>query len=291
MLSDLPFGPAVMAALTEAGIEPEVFIPEYGRNQFEITHAPCAGLVAADRASVIREVIREIARLQGFRASFSPKTAVAGVGNGVHIHWSLQDQAGKPVMFDATMPGRLSAIGGAFAAGVIRHLPALVALTAPSPISALRLKPHNWSASYTWLGERDREASIRICPTFEASGKDPAKQFNLEFRAADATASPHLSLGAIVRAGLEGIRAKLHAPAIVYGDPDAMTDAEREKLGLQRLPASLEAALTALSADSVVSGWFDPVFHQAYTATKRMELKLAEGMDLDAQCARYAEIY
>jgi glutamine synthetase len=286
-----PFGPAVMAALAEAGVLPEVFIPEYGRNQFEITHAPAPALAAADRSVAMREIIREIARNLGFRASFAPKTAVAGVGNGVHIHYSFKDRDGKPATFDASQPGRVSKIAGAFTAGVIRHLPALCALTAPSPISYLRLKPHNWSSSYTWLGERDRESTIRICPTFEAGGKDPAKQFNLEYRAADGCASPHLSLGAIVRAGLEGIRAKLPAPPIFDGDPEALSDGEREKLGLRRLPTSLEAAIQAFEADKTVSGWFDATFRQAYTATKRMELKLVDGMDPGTQCQRYAEIY
>lgn len=286
-----PFGPAVIAALTAAGIEPEVFIPEFGRNQFEITYAPAPALIAADRAVATREIIREIARLQGFRASFAPKTAVAGVGNGVHIHFSLNDRSGRQATFDPTEPGRVSKLAGAFTAGILRHMPALVALTAPAPISYLRLKPHNWSSSYTWLGERDREASIRICSTYEAGGKDPAKQFNLEYRAADGCASPHLSLGAIIRAGLAGIRDKLASPPIFDGDPTLLDQGERDRLGLRRLPTTLAEALEAFAADSVVAGWFDPVFRQAFAATKRLELKLCEPLDGDAQCARYAEAY
>ncbi len=286
-----PFGPAVVAALTAAGAEPEVFIPEYGRNQFEITSAPAPALVAADRAAAIREIIREVARLQGFRASFAPKTAVAGVGNGVHIHWSLKDRNGAQATFDAREPGRVSKIAGAFTAGILRHLPALVALTCPSPISYLRLKPHNWSSSYTWLGERDRESTVRICPTYDAGGRDPGKQFNLEYRAADGCASPHLSMGAMIRAGLEGIRARLVTPPIVDGDPTLMSASELSRLGLVRLPETLDAALQAFEADKVVSGWFEPTFRQAFTAVKRMELKLVEGMDGDTQCARYAEVY
>ena len=286
-----PFGPAVMAALMAAGVEPEVFIPEYGRNQFEVTHAPAPALAAADRSVATREIIREIARLQGFRASFAPKTAVAGVGNGVHIHFSLRDGDGRPVTFDAGEPGRISKTAGAFTAGIMRHLPALVALTAPSPISYLRLKPHNWSSSYTWLGERDRESTIRICPTYDAGGRDPSKQFNLEYRAADGCASPHLSLGVMVRAGLEGVRAGLPTPPIYDGDPSLLGESELERLGLRRLPTSLEAALAAFEADEVVSGWFDTTFRQAYLATKRMEIRLVEGMDAEEQCRRYAEVY
>ena len=115
--------------------------------------------------------------------------------------------------------------------------------------------------------------------------------FALRYRAADGCASPHLSIGAIVRAGLEGIRADLPTPPIYDGDPTLLSDAELEKHGLRRLPTSLEAALQAFEGDATVSGWFDATFRQAYTSTKRAELKLVEGMDPDTQCQRYAEVY
>jgi glutamine synthetase len=286
-----PFGPDVMATLTQAGIEPEIFVAEYGRDQFEITTPPVDGLVAADRAVVIREVIREIARLRGWRASFAPKTAVDGVGNGVHMHFSFKGKGGAATAYDAQGPGRMSALAGAFAAGVLRHLPALIAFTAPSPHSGLRLKPHNWSSSYTWLGERDRESSLRICPVVTMGGKDPARQYNMEFRAADATASPHLSLAVLIRAGLEGIRQKLPAPLIFSGDPEALSASEREKLSLHRLPDRLEDALTCLLADKTVCGWFAPVALETYVGMKRMELKLSAGLDSDGLCQRYATVY
>ena len=286
-----PFGPDIVAALSQAGVEPEVFVAEYGRDQFEITTPPVAGLAAADRAVVIREVIREIAMRQGWRASFAPKTAVEGVGNGVHIHFSFAGPNGKPAAYDAKAPGGMSKLAGAFAAGVLKHLPALIAFTASSPISGLRLKPHNWSSSYTWLGERDRESSLRICPTVTIGGKDPAKQYNIEFRAADATASPHLSLAVLIMAGLEGIRSKLPAPPIFSGDPEALSDGERTRLGLQRLPDTLDAALDCLAADKTVCDWFAPVALETYIGMKRMELKLGEGQTPDALCKRYAFIY
>jgi glutamine synthetase len=68
------------------------------------------------------------------------------------------------VLHDDARPGQLSAIGGSFAAGVLRQLPALCALTAPSVISAARLVPHRWSAGFRTLGIQNREAAVRICP-------------------------------------------------------------------------------------------------------------------------------
>ncbi len=214
-----PFGPALMAALGDAGVEPEVFIAEYGKDQFEITLAPAPGLEAADRAVLLRETVRELSRNRGWRSSFAPKTAVDGVGNGVHIHFSFRNADGAAAAYDASQPGGVSTICGSFVAGILKHLAALTAFTAPSPISYLRLQPHHWSSSYTWFGDRDREASIRICPVNRVGKPDPAKAFNIEYRPADATAGPHLALGVMVRAGLEGIRQKLPAPPLFSGDP------------------------------------------------------------------------
>jgi len=286
-----PFGPELVAALEEAGIEPEVFIAEYGRGQFEITCAASAGAASADRAVAIREIVREIAQLNGLRATFAPKTSAEGVGNGVHLHLSFRDAAGRPALFDVARPGRLSEIGGAFCAGVLNHLPALTAFTAPSLASYSRLQPHHWSAAWTWLGERDREATLRICPTVAIGGKDPAAQFNFEYRAADATACPHLALAVIVRAGLEGIRAGLPAPPIVAGDPGQMSEDERARLALRRLPETLDMALEALARDSVVSGWFTPAFLETYRGMKRQEIAMLAGLEPPAMLARYAEVY
>jgi glutamine synthetase len=286
-----PFGPLLMAALEEAGAEPEMFLPEYGKDQFEITCRAADALTAADRGATIRVITKEVAAHFGWQASFAPKTLAAGVGNGVHLHVSFTDIDGNPVTFDASRPGRLSKVAGSFAAGVIRHLPALVAFTAPSVLSYLRLVPHHWSAAYTCLGEKNREATLRICPTLELPGSNPAKQFNMEYRAADACASPHLSLAVVLKAGLEGIRAGLEPPPLVNSDPSALSAEDQEKLGIRRLPASLEEALDTLAEDSIVTGWFAKDFLDCYFAMKRKEIDIVEGLSPDELCARYAAIY
>ncbi|WP_176085645.1 glutamine synthetase family protein [Martelella sp. HB161492] len=285
------FAPQLMAALDEAGVEPEVVIAEYGLDQFEITHAACDGLAAADRAVAIREITREIAQNSGFRASFAPKTALSAVGNGVHIHFSLIDRAGYPASFDPFGPACMSEAQGHFAAGILAHMRALVALTASSPASFFRLKPHSWSASYTWLGDKDREASLRACPVSTAGGRNPAKQFNLEYRAADATANPYLALAALVLAGLEGCKKRLGPPPVFSGDPAALSDAEREEAGLYRLPENLPDALAALAADPVVCGFFDPLFIETLIGEKQAELIACEDFDDDTVCTLYRDAY
>ena len=286
-----PFGPMVFAALRQAGVEPELFLPEYGVGQFEVPLAPAGGVTAADRAATMKEVVREVARALGYRASFAPMIDPGGVGNGVHVHMSLVDGDGGPVFYDPQRPGSLSTTGARFAAGILEHLPALCAITAPSVASYLRLGPHHWSAGFGYLGERDREATIRIPPTAGAPGADPARQFNLEFRAADAAACPHLALAVLILAGLRGIREELPEPSLVEGDPNGLDEEARHRLGVRPLPASLGEALEALEGDEVVRSWLSKDLFDCYVGVKRAEISLLEDADTGEICGRYARVY
>ena len=266
-----------MAALDEAGVEPEVFLPEYGRDQFEVSCGPALGEASADRAVAMREITREIARLNGLAATFAPKTSEDGVGNGVHLHLSFRDKNGAPALFDAGRPGRLSSLGARLLRGRAGPSPSDHCSHRAKRCLLLRLQPHHWSAAWTWLGERDREATLRICPTSSLGGASPAQQFNVEYRAADATACPHLVLAAVTRAGLEGVRAGLEAPPIVDTDPVGMSDDERGRLGLRRLPQSLQEALSIMASDKVVSGWFSATLLETYHGLKRRESRCLTG--------------
>lgn len=286
-----PFAPRLMAALEQAGVDPEVVISEFGQDQFEVTCGPSDGITAADRCMIIREITREIARAAGWRASFAPKTSVNGVGNGVHVHFSFRDKNGAPTTYNGDRPGGLSDLAAAFCAGILKHLPALTALTAPSIPSYYRLKPHHWSAAYTWLAAQHREATLRICPVVTIGGRNPASQYNIEYRAADAIANPYLVLTALVRAGLEGINGKLPAPPLVSEDPAGMSEVERNRLGLYRLPETLDAALAALEKDPVVNGWFDPLLIESFRGVRAAETARLAGLEPEAICELYRARY
>jgi glutamine synthetase len=282
-------GETLVAALDQAGIEVALFHPEFGAAQYEISVAPATGLAAADQAVILRELVRGVGVRLGQRITFSPVVAGMGVGNGVHVHMSLVDTGGEPAMYDAAGPGGLSAPGGSFVAGIVRHLPALVALTAASAVSYQRLVPHRWSAAFNNLGLRDREATMRICPVRE--DVDVASSYNVEYRAADAAASPYLMLAALVRAGLQGLREELPAPEPTEEDLALRTEAELEARGLRRLPTSLAEALAALEADEVARSWWPPQLLDVYLKHKRGEIGLLEGLSAEEQAARYAEVY
>lgn len=285
------FGGWLLSALRAGGVEPEMFLPEYGKHQYEITCRPTLGVAAADRAVNVREISREIARQMGLDLSFAPKTAADAVCNGVHLHVSLLDLAGQPMLYDAGTSNGLSTLGQHWAAGVLHYLPALCAFTAPTPVSYERLQPHHWSASYACLGQQNREAALRICPTVSLGNKPVAKQYNLEFRAMDATASPHLAMAALLIAGRLGIEQRLALNAITDEIPDALNDEQREARGIVALPASLAQALDCLRRSEALMAALPAPLLDTYFALKTEELALTEQLSPTDLCEHYARLY
>jgi len=285
------FSEVFIGALRATGVEPDSYLPEYGPRQYEVTCAPAQGVTAADRAVILREVARATAQSLGHHLTFSPVVTPDVVGNGVHVHLSLLGPDGQPAAYDPARPHGVSEVAGRFVAGLLRHARALCAITAPSVVSYLRLIPHRWSAAWTNFGWRDREACVRICPVSDVPGAPVGAQFNIEFRAADAAASPYFVLGALVRAGLEGIRQQLPPPEARAVDPETMGEGERSQAGIVRLPRSLEEALDALASDTSAKAWFPEALLDVYMRHKRAEIGIMAELDPDERCRLYSHAY
>jgi glutamine synthetase len=269
------FGETLLAALRQAGVIPDSFLAEFGAQQFEVTVAPALGLRVADDAVVTRELTQAVAFRMGHRVSFTPLPEPSGASNGTHIHWSFLDRDDRPVLYDEQQPWHLSPLGRQFIAGVLHHLPAICAVTAPSVASYYRLRPNRWAPTQADVGVLDRGAAVRICPVVGSDRLLRARQFNIEFRVADATASPYLALAVLVQAGLDGIR---HRREIDSKSPQA-------------LPNDLGAALALLEASESAAEWLGADLLAAYVQFKRAEIKGLENLDEGEICRRYAEVY
>ena len=268
------FGETLLSALRQAGVVPDSFLSEFGPQQFEVTVAPAVGLRAADEAVITRELTQAVAYRLGHRVSFTPLPEPQGTSNGTHIHWSFLNSDDQPVLYEESQPRGLSLLGSRFVAGVLHHLPMLCAVTAPSVASYYRLRPNRWAPVQADVGILDRGTALRLCP---AVGHDPllrARQFNIEFRVADATASPYLALAMLVQAGLDGIRQHM--------DIDARP---------RPLPGSLGEALTLLQESPSAAEWLGPELHSAYIAFKRAEIRSLDQLEESEICRRYAEVY
>src|SRR5205807_9223190 len=221
----------------------------------------------------VRETVRGVARAFNLLASFAPKPFLDQAGSGAHIHLSLwggenSESTGTNLFYDAGERGGLSELGKYFIGGVLRHIRGLMAITCGSPNSYRRIPPHYWSSAYTAYGFDNREGAIRIPSPFW--GRE-AESTNLEFKPVDHSGNPYLAMGALLAAGLDGIRRQLDPGEPVAVDPGNFSDTEREQRGIKRLPTSLDAALDALQADTVLTEALGPLLTSAYLAVKRLE--------------------
>jgi glutamine synthetase len=203
---------------------------------------------------------------------------------------SLRDAAGHPIIYAAGEPYGLSVTARHFFAGVLANLSAICAITARSPVSYLRLTPNRWAPTRVDIATRERGASLRICPVFGAAdAAETARQYNVEFRPADATASPYLALGAIIFAGIEGLARRLELPPEHNAGEwkTQATCAEGEAVGAMPLPASLDEALDALERIAPAHDWFGRPHFDA----RRAESVNAKTLTPAILCERYAKAY
>ena len=128
----------------------------------------------------------------------APKPYPDKAGNGHHLHVSLYE-GDSPVLFDAT--GALSEAGAGFVAGLLEHMPAVMAFTAPSPNSYQRLAPGMWASAFGAYGLDNREAAVRLASP--VAGRESATA-NVELKPVDVTSNPYLALAAVLALFLIG---------------------------------------------------------------------------------------
>ncbi|KAG5556801.1 hypothetical protein RHGRI_007158 [Rhododendron griersonianum] len=216
---------------------------EAGKGQFEIAFGYTTCTDAADNLVFAREVVRAVARKHGLLATFMPKFALDDIGSGSHVHISLWENGRNVFMASSEHSTHgMSKVGEEFMAGVLEHLPSILAFTAPVPNSYDRIQPNTWSGAYQCWGKENREAPLRTaCPP----GVPDGVVSNFEIKAFDGCANPHLGLASIIAAGIDGLRRHLTLPEPVDTNP-ASLDSEP-----QRLPRSLSESVEALEKDGV----------------------------------------
>lgn len=259
----------IVEALGAQGVQVEQYYPELGPGQQELSVRYAPGLQAADHQLTMRDTTRGVARRYGLLASHAPKPFADQAGNGCHIHFSLWDDSGEHnLFFDADDSAHLSPLGYHFIGGVLTHLPALLALTAPTVNSYRRLQPRFWSSAYTCYGPDNREAAVRIASPF---WQREMASINLELKPCDPSCNPYLALGGLLAAGLDGITRELQPGTPLLEDPAGLSDDERRQRGINRLPQTLDVALNALQADEVLTTALGQELAAEYLIVKRAE--------------------
>ncbi len=255
------------AALEAQRIPLEQYYAELGHGQQEVSTAHAPALQAADEQLLVRETIRAVATRHGLVASLAPKPWPENAGNGCHIHFSLWENSTNR-FYDDTREDRLSDTARGFIAGVLAHLPALCALTAPSFNSYHRIIPQYWAGAFRCWGHDNREAPVRVASPFR--GAEEAST-NAELKASDASCNPYLALGGLIAAGLDGLERGLEPPEPVEVDPATLSDEDRAARGVDRMPATQAEALDALAADGLLLGALGEELAGSYLAVRRSE--------------------
>ncbi|MEP7026622.1 MAG: glutamine synthetase family protein, partial [Actinomycetota bacterium] len=254
-------------ALDAQGITVEQSINEYGAGQREIAIRYTGVLGAADQQMKFRDTVRGVALQHGLLASFAPKPFPDQIGSGAHVHFSLWDADGsRNLLYDPGMDRGLSRLGRQFIAGVAEHLPALVALTAPSFNSYRRLQPSAWASSSTAWGFDNKEAALRVASPFY---RREEQSYNIEFKPSDPSANPYLALGALIACGLDGVARDLDPGEPAEHDPARMSADELDRCKIRPLPATMAAALGELEKDELILGSLGDLLGRCYLTVRR----------------------
>ncbi|KUN03125.1 glutamine synthetase [Streptomyces yokosukanensis] len=277
----------LLAAFAAQDVAVEQLHPEYAAGQFEVSVGALDPVAAADRSVLVRQTIRALAQRHGLRVSFAPAVSAEGVGNGGHLHLSCW-RAGRNLHAGGERRYGMTPQAESFAAGVLARLPALTAVTAPSPASYLRLKPSQWAGVFTGWGRETREAALRLVTGTAGHG---AQDANMEVKPVDLAANPYLALGCVIAAGLDGIGSHRDLPKEITGDPARYGADEAAALGVRRLPCSLPQAVEEFRADPVLRAALGPVLADAVTAVRLGEAAAARGLDDARVAAAYRWVY
>ncbi|WP_328420828.1 glutamine synthetase family protein [Streptomyces sp. NBC_00443] len=273
----------LLAALARQGVEVDQFHPEYAAGQFELSVAALDPVAAADRSVLVRQTIRAVARRHGLAVSFAPAVLGQGVGNGGHVHLSAWRE-GINLHAGGDRRHGMRPEAESLAAGILAHLPALTAVTAPSPASHLRLRPSQWAGVFTAWGRETREAGLRVVT---GTAGHRAEAANLEVKPVDLAANPYLALGCLIAAGLDGLTSSARLPQEITGDPAHLDAQEAAARGVRRLPASLTEAVAEFRTNEPLRAALGPVLADAVIAVRQGEVDAVAGLDDDQVAAAY----
>jgi glutamine synthetase len=230
-----------MLTMEKAGVPMDLHHHEVaaaGQGEMSMTFTTLTHM--ADNLLLYKYIVKNVARQNGKTVTFMPKPVFGDNGSGMHVHSSLW-KGDTNIFYDEKGYAGLSQTAIHYIGGILKHAPALLALTSPTTNSFRRLVPGYEAPVNIAYSQRNRSAICRIPATKSYKAK------RVEFRAPDPTCNPYLAFSALLMAGLDGITNKI--------DPGGPQDrdlyelpADEKKL-IKQVPSSLGEVLDALEAD------------------------------------------
>ncbi len=273
----------MVVQLERMGFQIDATHHEVAPGQHEIDLHYDDALKTADNIATFRFVVRTVARLHNFHATFMPKPLYGVNGSGLHLHQSLI-RDGKNAFDDPKGPHGLSRIALRYIAGLMGHAQAFTAVTNPLVNSYKRLVPGYEAPVYVAWSAGIRSPMVRV-PSERGQGT------RIELRSPDPACNPYLVLALTIRAGLDGVYRKLEPPASVSRNIYRMSADERAALGVENLPADLGTALDRLEADSVMMEALGEHIAERYIEAKRIEWDVYRQQVHDWEIEQYLTMY
>ncbi|HET9718016.1 MAG TPA: glutamine synthetase family protein [Pseudolabrys sp.] len=232
---------------------------ELGPSQCEFTFRPQFGLESADTMILFRAAAKQIARRNGYLASFMCRPALPNImSSGWHLHQSLVECRSKRNAFMFDHPDVLSSVGQYYLGGLLAHARSAAAFTTPTVNGYKRYRPYSLAPDRAIWARDNRGVMIRVL----GQAGDPAT--HLENRIGEPAANPYLYVASQIYAGLDGIARQL--------DPGPSADAPYEESATP-LPKNLGESLRALRGDEIYRAGFGADFIDYYTHIKTAELE------------------
>ncbi len=234
----------MVLTLEDMGFVVEASHHEVAPAQHEIDFKYDEALATADNIMTFKLAVKTIAKRHGLHATFMPKPKFGVNGSGMHINMSLS-RDGRNIFDDPFDKLGLSKEAYYFIGGIIKHMKGMTAITNPLVNSYKRLVPGYEAPVYIAWSTTNRSPLIRI-PATRGEGT------RIELRCPDPSANPYLALAVCLRAGLDGIINKIEPPASVDRNIFAMSEEEKQTLGIEAIPGTLIQALNELEKDEFV---------------------------------------
>jgi glutamine synthetase len=261
----------MLSVLAGMGVPVEKHHHEVAPSQHELGVKFTTLVTGADNMQLYKYVVHNVAAAYGKTSTFMPKPIYGDNGSGMHVHQSLWK--GSTPLFAGDKYAGLSETCLYYIGGIIKHAKALNAITNPSTNSYKRLVPGYEAPVLLAYSSRNRSASCRIPYSLSPKGK------RVEVRFPDPTANPYLAFAAMLMAGLDGVKNKIHP-----GDSMDMNLYELPPEELSKVPqvcGSLREALNALRDDHAFlleGGVFTKDFVDGYIDLKMEEVLAYETM-------------
>jgi glutamine synthetase len=270
----------IREVLDQMGIELRSIEVEYGANQLEITLDPAAGLGSADAMVLVRSTIKQVARRNGYHATFMCRPQIPeSKSSGWHLHQSLLSagaDGGRNVFVPEDGEDPISAVGRHFIAGQLAHARAACVFANPTINGYKRFQPYSMAPDRIAWARDNRGAMIRLVGSAEDGST------HIENRVGESAANPYLYMASQLHSGLEGIDASL--PLTASADDPYTTEAER-------LPVNLRDAVDSLEADTSLTRAMGAQFVAYYAAIKRAEIARFERTVTDWEQREYFDLY